>query len=239
MCRDHKAEEARQRRPAIVRRAHRVLAVVLTVVAAVLLLSGAGQAWSGEVEPELPLDIPSQPLEAALDAYGAASRMQVLYETALTAGRRSSAVQGTFTPEAALRRLLSGTGLAFSFTGERAITLVPAASPPAGSSPPPAATYQPFLGRVQASVMKALCRRPETRPGASRLAFQFWIDQTGEVRAPRLLASTGEAARDAAVTAALGQVALGRSPPVGMPQPVTMVLKAEPAGGRDPCMIAP
>lgn len=218
----------------MVRGPRRVLAMVMTVIAAVLMPAGSGHARTGEAEPALVFDIPSQPLEAALEAYGAASRMQVLYETALTAGRHSAAVHGTFTPEMALRRLLLGTGLVFSFTGERAFTLVPTALPAAGTSSPPATIYQPFLGRVQASVMAALCRRGDTRPGASRLAFQFWIDPAGELRAPRLLASTGEVARDAAVTAALGQVSLGRSPPVGMPQPVTMVLKAEPSG--DPCM---
>ncbi|MGO4711259.1 STN domain-containing protein [Bradyrhizobium sp. 2TAF24] len=232
MSRDHDADEVRQRRAAMERWSRCVFALVMTVVAAMLI--PAGVAHAGDGEPELVFDIPSQPLEAALDAYGAASRMQVLYETALTAGRRSAPVLGRLTREAALRRLLSGTGLVFNFTGEQAFTLVlaplPAPSPPL----PPAAIYQPFLGRVQAEVMAALCRRAETRPGASRLAFQFWISEAGEIRAPHLLASTGETARDAAVTAALGLVSLGRSPPAGMPQPVTMVLKAESSGG-DSC----
>ena len=230
---DQDAEEAWQRRASPVRRLARTVPLVILAVAVALMLTGAGRAAPGR-EPEFAFDIPSQSLEAALDAYGTASRMQVLYETALTAGRRSAAVQGLFTREAALRQLLGGTGLVFSLTGEQAFTLVPAAPPAPAVLPASAVAYRSFLGWVQAGVMTALCRHAETRPGPARLAFQFCIGDAGDIRAPRLLASTGEAGRDVAVTAALAALALGRSPPSGMPQPVTMVLNADRADG-DPC----
>lgn len=68
--------------------------------------------------------IPAQRLDAALVAFGAASGMQLLYDSALTANLRSPGVNGLLTPREALSRLLAGTGLVPRFTGARAATLV-------------------------------------------------------------------------------------------------------------------
>jgi len=67
--------------------------------------------------------IPAQPLDGALVAFGAASGMQVLYDSALTANLRSPGVSGLLPPREALARLLAGTGLVPRFTGARAATL--------------------------------------------------------------------------------------------------------------------
>src|SRR5262249_40095830 len=101
-------------------------------------------AWAGEggTMPRQPapilFDILAQPLETALDAYGAASGVQVLYRTSLTAGRRSARVRGILMPEAALNALLAGTGLTARYTTDDSFTLVPQ---PAALSPTKAATY--------------------------------------------------------------------------------------------------
>jgi hypothetical protein len=50
----------------------------------------------------------------ALDAYAAATGLQVLYDGALAAGRRSNAVSGVLMPDVALRVLLEETGLSRS-----------------------------------------------------------------------------------------------------------------------------
>ncbi|MDQ8727920.1 STN domain-containing protein [Bradyrhizobium sp. LHD-71] len=190
------------------------------------------QAQAAVDDAAISFDIPAQPLEAALEAFGERSRLQVLYETALTAGRRSSEVKGIFTRSTALRRLLSGTGLEFNYTGELAFTLVPARTTDPTKS---IAAFNRFLGSVQASVLAALCQSPETRPGAFRLAMQFWIGSAGRIENPRLLNSTGVNGRDAAITDALKRVAFGQTAPSEMPQPITMVLKAGPADARDEC----
>jgi hypothetical protein len=193
----------------------------------------AVQAQSPVDDAKLRFDIAAQSLETALEAFGEGSRLQVLYETGLTAGRRSSEVKGAFTRSAALRKLLSGTGLEFAYTGEKAFTLVP--TPIALRLDPNIADYNRFLGGVQAGVLAALCGNPETRPGAFRLAMQFWIGEAGRIEDPRLLSSTGLIERDAAITATLNRVAFGQSPPPAMPQPLTMVLSAGPADARDEC----
>jgi secretin/TonB-like protein len=195
----------------------------------VVLAQGGGPA------NKFAFDIPSQPLELALDAYGAASRLQVLYESALTAGRRSAELKGTYTQQAALQQLLSGTGLDFNVTADRAFTLVLVPTRPPLEQSRPIADYSQFLGGVQTGLIAALCRRPETRPGAYRLALQFWIGGSGQIETPHLLSSTGVASRDAAITGMLERMALGQAPPAGMPQPITMVLRAGARGGDDEC----
>jgi hypothetical protein len=216
------------------RRRRRVSALMIV---ALLLVSTANAAYAQAAERNAvrQFNIPSQPLESALEAFSAASGLQLLYETALTAARHSADVRGTYTQEAALRRLLSGTGLDFTYTEERAFTLVPVRSPAPGGQAQQLAEFNPFLGSIQAGVMAALCRRPETRPGEFRIAMQFWVGGSGKIENPRLLNSTGSSARDAAITDVLTHVALGQVPPAGMPQPVTMVLKAGPASRDDDC----
>jgi TonB family protein len=208
--------------------------IAALVIAALALAAPARAGQAQEpADNQLSFDIPAQALESALEAFGEQSRLQVLYETALTAGRRSSEVKGVFARSAALRQLLSGTGLEFTYTAERAFTLMPIRT--AGGPSRIIANYNRFLGGVQAEVLAALCRNPETRPGAFRLAMQFWIDHSGRIENARLLNSTGANRRDAAVTETLRRLAFGQSPPSDMPQPITMVLSAGPADGRDEC----
>ncbi|MEM1114219.1 MAG: TonB-dependent receptor [Pseudomonadota bacterium] len=59
------------------------------------------------------LSIPAQDLDAALLALGQAFGMNVVAAEDLTVGLTSSALQGDFTPDAALKQLLSGTELVF------------------------------------------------------------------------------------------------------------------------------
>ncbi|MEI9899796.1 MAG: STN domain-containing protein [Hyphomicrobium sp.] len=116
-------------------------------------------------------DIPAQPLETALGAFGAASRLQVLYETSMTEGRRSTEVRSLPSHETALRRLLADTGLDFTYTEERAFTLIYARQ----FLTRPISDFYPYLGDVQSRIVALLCRYDETRPGAFRIAMQFRI----------------------------------------------------------------
>src|SRR5262249_39242397 len=76
-----------------------------------VMVSAAGLSdETGEAAP-VAFDIAPQSLDAALDVFSATSNVQVLYETSLTSGRRSTGVHGFFTPGAALTALLAGTGL--------------------------------------------------------------------------------------------------------------------------------
>ncbi|KQT60722.1 MULTISPECIES: TonB-dependent receptor [unclassified Aureimonas] len=56
--------------------------------------------------------IPAQPLAAAIDAFARASGWQVSYSSEAARGRTSQAVNGTMAPEAALRQIVAGSGIA-------------------------------------------------------------------------------------------------------------------------------
>lgn len=56
-------------------------------------------------------NIPAQPLASAISAFIRQSGWQISYSSALVRGQRSTAVSGRFTPAAALRHLVAGSGL--------------------------------------------------------------------------------------------------------------------------------
>lgn len=179
-------------------------------------------------------DLPSQPLEAALQAHGASSGAQILYETSLTSGRRSAAVRGVFTPEEALQLLLVGTGLAPRRISRDAFTVTPAPGrEPAGPSEPDAAAQAPappftdrdrLLGLAQARILEVLCGATEARPGDYRLAVQLWFDPSGAIEQVALLGTTGSARRDAVLRDVLRRVALGEALPAKVRQPITIII---------------
>jgi hypothetical protein len=80
-----------------------------------------------------------------------------------------------------------------------------------------------------------LCRQQETRPGAFRLAVQFSVDGSGKLENLNLLSTTGTASRDAAIVGLLTGLAFDQIPPPGIPQPITMVLRAGLANADDEC----
>jgi TonB family protein len=169
-------------------------------------------------------DIPAQPLDQALDAFGAASGLQIFYENSLTSGRRSTAVHGRFDRQGALRILLQGSGLAGRVIATGTISIAKLrdadAAPANGSAE---AAYLPYYGRVQADVMKMLCGRAVIRPGNYRIALQYWIDARGRIARLTLIGSSGNDERDSAIMAAVKTLSL--PPPGDMPQPVTMAIE--------------
>jgi hypothetical protein len=188
-----------------------------------------GHAQLATPDPEFSFDIPSLPLESALASFGAETGFQILYDTALTAGRRSHEVRGKYSPDTALRQLLSGTGLSFDYIEDHAFTLLEAPLGPTRSI----ADFREYLGVIQRTLMAALCQRGETQPGTYNVVMQFSIGRTGRVENPHLLNSTGMESRDKAVEEALSRLAIGRAPPGDMPQPVTVVLKSDERGARE------
>lgn len=179
----------------------------------------------------LRFDLRVQPLQGALDAYGALTGRSGFYTAESIAGRSSAAVQGRYTPEVALQRLLEGTGLAIHYTAPDAFVLEPGA-PAAAEAPAEAARAPgPDDGLVQARVNEAFCGDPRLAAGDFRAALRFGLDAQGRVVRPLLLGSTGDAARDRAVLAALADVQLGRPPLAGAEQPPYVMLIAPRAEG--------
>ena len=78
-------------------------------------------------------NIPAQVLTDALNAFISASDWQVGFPADLAKNVRSTPIQGSYSPQQALDRLLQGTGLTYRLTGNNNVRLekseVPVASP--------------------------------------------------------------------------------------------------------------
>ena len=68
-------------------------------------------------------DIPAKPLAQALIDFGQQADFQVSFDPAATEGLTSTAVSGNYTPDAALRQLLSGLPVTATFSGSNTVTL--------------------------------------------------------------------------------------------------------------------
>lgn len=214
------------------------LVVAVGLVGAGLLVQpGDAEAQGGhpaKVESAA-YDIPAQDLDAALGLYMQASGAQVFYESSLTSGRRSAPVKGRLMPEPALRVLLTDTGLVARRIKDDAFSVVVATAKDADAPAAPIARGSQFRAALQASVLKALCRNPKTRPGNYRIVLELWIGARGNVQSSALTGTTGDPARDAAVIAALQDVEIGVSAPAGMPQPVLLTIAPQPPPETGDC----
>lgn len=199
------------------------LAAVTVLIVALPALSAAEQGAAGRTQVEF--DIPSQPLASALERYGDATGREVLYDSNLAIGRRSTAVAGPMTPEVALYTLLDGTGLAARFMADGTFVLVPATVGPQDN-----AAQERYYGRVQFRLREALCANSETRPGSYRLVALLWIGTAGKVARYERLGSTGLPERDRNVDLTLGRLAVGAPPPAGFSQPVLVMIVPDQPG---------
>jgi len=68
-------------------------------------------------------DIPEGSLAEALKAYARLVEWQLLYRSDLVAGLQTAGVQGTYSNQDALRRLLAGTGVTYRFSDANTVTL--------------------------------------------------------------------------------------------------------------------
>lgn len=186
-------------------------------------------------ERQVDFDIPAQPLAAALDRYGTATGLAVLVDRELTRGRRSAPLRGRYGLRQGLERLLAGTGLMALHTGNEGVTLAPArlASTTVSRTAQAPRGVGSFARVLQTALGRALCTEPLTRPGHYRAALQLWIGRGGRVEHSRLLASTGDLIRDAALVERLRDMRTDRAPPSSLPQPITVLVVPESVAGME------
>lgn len=190
-------------------------------------------------------DLPSQPLSSALEAFSAKTGMFAAYDAKLVGGRVSSPVKGELTPVAALSALLLATGLEADYTAENAFVIVqPSTSHQAWRDPKRigraglstlTASERRYSAHLQHAVQRALCADPLTRRGDYRAAIRFRIDANGMPQAVKLLGSTGDLARDAAIVASAGRASIDAPPPAGMQQPFAVVVLPRSSGDSADC----
>lgn len=225
---------------------HRTMVAVVVSVAALICVARAAEPPSLFTAQPFDFEIPSQPLAGALHAYGRRMGIQVLYESRSAAGRQSGAVQGKFTANEALKRLLAGTDLEIRYAGLEAVTLV-ARTPSGQDLPSPNAPttadlsigelrvrasgklndltrFHEYSESVRSEIQRALIKNARTGSGNYRVVIDLWIDPSRIIQRTALLQSTGETARDAAITSTLQGLTINRPTPADAPQPIRAVV---------------
>lgn len=123
---------------------HKLTALAFAVQ---LLMGGAHAAESAQAASELAIRIPAQPLGQALNALAAKTGWFIGADAALVRGKQAPALDGAYSPEAALRALLDGSGLQYRITQDRAVIIErsapAAATAPVSRSVRPAVVEQP------------------------------------------------------------------------------------------------
>ena len=227
-----------------------------TSIACLLLASFAGTsglpktalAQSSAELPEQQYDISPQPLDAALARYAQISHVDIIYDDTLAEGRRSASVQGSFTPQQALARLLSGTGLSSRFTRSSAALIFAAQSDPAdgqaSDSTGPVLTLHtmqvraaPIIGSAPRALFDTYARGVlsiidrELRPSAIadrrlyRASIRLWVGQDGKVLRAEFDQQSGHLQGDVEVLTGITGLQFDRPPP-DMPQPIRVQLEA-------------
>lgn len=189
--------------------------------------------------PLLDFDIPAQSLAKALQRYAVLVDLPIVFSSDMVRGRNSSAVQGRYSSEDALRQLLDGTGLSAERQDSRVGTTIllkdTGKSERARSAVAQLFSQAGYAGLIQQRIWQALCADPHTVPGRYRLLFRFQIDPTGHLAGTQLLASTGDARRDAAVLDTLQRVQVVAPPPAIVQHPLTMSLLPDALAAAVPC----
>ena len=198
-----------------------------------------GRAHAADATTPITFDIAPQELAGALEAFSRSSGMAVLVDRQLTRGRRSLGLKGRFNADQGLRILLSGTGLMARYARADAFTLqvaqIAEVPLPKGLSASEPGQVNSYAVAIQASLERRLCASPLTRPGSFRALLQLWIGRDGAVQHSRLVTSSGDVRRDAALLASVQHLKIERSPPSALRQPVTLLFVPDSSGKRMDC----
>lgn len=188
-------------------------------------------AVSASAENAATFVIPAQPLDQALAAFSVSTGLQMLYDSSLAEGRRSSSVSGRMQPREALALMLVGTGLTARFTSGGAVVIY-AGSTSAVTLNPITATAAAVIGRsgasaearayaeaVQRQTVEALRQDARLSGGDYALSVRLWVAEDGAARRVEVLNGSGEAVRDADFMALASKLQFP-APPPDLPQPM-------------------
>lgn len=193
---------------------------------------------------------------SAVEDFAAATGIQVLYDRPSGGAPNSPGVHGLMSPEAALKALLEGTGLAARFTNPDNAVLepiegdVPALAHGAASPPPanlPKLSLDPlkvqgalvlesahddgqnqrlYAALIRNGVQQALAHTQKTSKDDYDATLDLWIGPKGEVQHASIAASSGNAERDAAILSVVQRLILDEPPPSGLPQPIRIGVRS-------------
>ncbi|WP_168735269.1 TonB C-terminal domain-containing protein [Pseudothauera rhizosphaerae] len=193
-----------------------------------------------EDDTQFDFDIPTQPLEAALDRYAQATGRPTLLPSDLLGGRTSSPVRGRYSAEVGLQMLLQGSGLAAARRRSRLgqTFVLQQAEVAVGRRSGLAALFGEagYAGLLQARIWQSLCADARTRPADYSVLLRFLPGTDGRLYDVRLLGSSGDAERDAALLGALQRVRIERAPPPAIArQALTMMIRSNDSANGPRC----
>jgi iron complex outermembrane receptor protein len=93
----------------------------LGFVVSVVAIAAASPAMAGETKVKF--NIPAQSVKAAMPMFARQSGLQVLFPYDQVDGLRTRTISGTMTPQAALERMIAGTGLSINLSSGKVIAL--------------------------------------------------------------------------------------------------------------------
>ncbi|WP_010142333.1 TonB-dependent receptor [Oceanicola sp. S124] len=99
-----------------------MLCTAATLAATSLPMAARAQS-AVAAQQRITLDIPAQPLGTALTRLADQTGMRLIVASSALSGKRSTALRGSYAPDAAFAALLLGTGLSHSFTGPNTVTI--------------------------------------------------------------------------------------------------------------------
>ncbi len=123
------------------RRLHHIAAMLLAG-AAIFTAVGAAHAQQAAA---ITINVPGGNLSTALNALAAQAKLQIVYDAAITQGLRTSGVSGNLPVDAALTRLLSGTGISYRFNGKTVTLSKAGAANAAAATDADATNLDPIL----------------------------------------------------------------------------------------------
>lgn len=88
--------------------------LLLGIGVAMIAVSGAVAAAAAQERVSYRLDIPAQDMESALKTLAGTTHEQIVFRSTVVRGRRSNALRGAYTADAAITALIRGSGLSVS-----------------------------------------------------------------------------------------------------------------------------
>lgn len=212
---------------------HPIASVMGAMLATAVALEAAGaldarpNGPAAVEERHFSFDLREQPLRAALDAFGAATGAELLYDSAVIGSRRSTAVAGRHTAFEGLSILLSGSGLALRRIAPASFTIEPRSEvrgTAAAAGRPDVGRHAAYFAAVQRQFEAAMCEQRRSAAPLSRMVLRFRVAASGRIEHLERLGPPPGGEADGAMAAVLSRVSQAPPPPDDLPQPVMLLI---------------
>lgn len=214
--------------------------LLVSIPVIVALACGPARSQEAKADQKVAFDIPAQPLDGALTQYFQATGVQLLYDSSLTRGRRSTTVRGRYARREALRLLLTGTGLIVRYSrANAAIITTPTVRTSEGPLIPlgrvvvrerivtvrlSRAERMIYYNQLEDELQTHLRSDRRTERLAFSIVVEFNVDDGGKLDNVRISKGSGDRKIDLTISDTL-RGAVVSPPPDLLDQPLSVALK--------------